>query len=57
MVTFILGLLTGILVSMLIALYGGHKIQQQNEAKAEKLMQNYLTNETQEEFYEKRYES
>lgn len=42
---------------MLIALYGGHKIQQQNEAKAEKLMQNYLTNETQEEFYEKRYES
>jgi len=57
MVIFLLGLFTGIIVSMLITLYGGYKLQQQQEEKADKLIENYLTNETQQEFYGKRYES
>ena len=56
MVEFILGLFAGIIVSMAITLYGGYKLTKQQEEKAEKLIENYLTNEKQ-EFYEKRYES
>ena len=56
MVEFLLGLLLGIIFSGLITLYGGYKLTKQQEEKAEKLIENYLTNEKQ-EFYEKRYES
>ena len=56
MVEFILGLFAGIIISMLITLYRGYKLTKQQEEKAEKLIENYLTNEKQ-EFYEKRYES
>ena len=56
MVEFILGLFAGIIISLLITLYGGYKLTKQQEEKAEKLIENYLTNEKQ-EFYEKRYES
>jgi hypothetical protein len=56
MVTFLLGLFVGIVVSGLITLYGGYKLQQKQEEQEENLMRTFLNKEDINEFY-KRYES
>ena len=56
MVTFLLGLFAGIILSGLITLYGGYKLQKKQEEQQENLMRTFLKDEDINELY-KRYES
>ena len=59
MVEFILGLFAGIIISMLITLYGGYKLQLKQEEKEKELMRTFFKEEdiNEKTYNYKRYES